>query len=94
MNKNQILQILFSREEILQSDIIKDNITKEIEKTIKDIESAQMMFENVSNPNLIEVAIYTEQAAKKRLDFLIKEAKERDIKVDNKYILDKYASLA
>lgn len=90
MNKNTILQILFSKEESLE----KDNITEDIQKAIKDIESAQMMFQSVSNPNLIEVAIYTEQAAKKRLDYLIKEAKERNVKVDNKYILDKYMKLA
>ncbi|WP_326512325.1 DUF2508 family protein [Clostridium intestinale] len=90
MNKNSILKILFSKDENLRYD----NITEDIYKAIKDIESAQMMFETVNNPTLIEVAIYTEQAAKRRLDFLIKEAKERGVKVDNQYILDKYTKLA
>ncbi|MNO67549.1 hypothetical protein D3C76_583550 [compost metagenome] len=90
MNKNSILKILFSKEENLGYD----NITEDIYKAIKDIESAQMMFETVNNPTLIEVAIYTEQAAKRRLDFLIKEAKERGVRVDNQYILDKYTKLA
>lgn len=90
MNKSSILKILFSKEENLRYD----NITEDIDKAIRDIESAQMMFETVNNPTLIEVAIYTEQAAKRRLDFLIKEAKERGITVDNRYILDKYTKLA
>lgn len=90
MNKSSILKILFSKEENLGYD----NITEDIDKAIKDIESAQMMFETVNNSTLIEVAIYTEQAAKRRLDFLIKEAKERGVRVDNQYILDKYTKLA
>ena len=42
-----------------------------------EIESAECMFNSVSDPKLIEAAIYRSEAAKKRYDYLISLAKKK-----------------
>ena len=42
-----------------------------------EIEAAQSMFDYVSDPKLIEAAIYREDAAKKKFEYLISLAKEK-----------------
>lgn len=44
-------------------------------------------FENVCEPKLVDYAIYLEEAAKARYEFLLSEAKRRNIKVKQHNIL-------
>ena len=41
------------------------------------MQAAEAMFNNVDDPNLIEAAIYREEAAKKKFDYLLSIAKEQ-----------------
>lgn len=55
---------------------ISDKVLKEIQETIKEMEVAESMFNSVNDPKLIEAAIYREEAAKKKFDYLLSLAKE------------------
>lgn len=57
---------------------VSDNIIKEIQETIIEIEVAESMFNSVDDPKLIEAAIYREEAAKKKFDYLLSIAKEQN----------------
>ena len=41
------------------------------------MEAAESMFNSVNDPKLIEAAIYREEAAKKKFDYLLSIAKEQ-----------------
>ena len=41
------------------------------------MEAAESMFNSVDDPKLIEAAIYREEAAKKKFDYLLSVAKEQ-----------------
>lgn len=74
MNKKAILDFIlikYEKEENVDKEILKD-----IKATVTEIEVAQAMFNSVSDPKLVEAAIYREQAAKQRFDYLIKIAKQ------------------
>lgn len=57
---------------------VSDNIIKDIQETIIEIEVAESMFNSVSDSKLIEAAIYREEAAKKKFDYLLSVAKEQN----------------
>ena len=42
-----------------------------------EMEAAEAMFNNVNDSKLIEAAIYRQEAAKKRFDYLLSVAKEQ-----------------
>lgn len=54
-----------------------DKVIKEIQETIIEINVAESMFNSVDDPKLIEAAIYREEAAKKKFDYLLSVAKEQ-----------------
>lgn len=57
---------------------VSDKIIKEIQEAIIEIEVAESMFNSVADPKLIEAAIYREEAAKKKFDYLLSVAKEQN----------------
>ena len=65
MNKGKILNFILSR--------------YEYEDTLDDELLAQCMFNYVSDPKLIEAAIYREDAAKKKFEYLLSLAKEKQM---------------
>lgn len=91
MNKINILEYILKS---LRKDIYEDELINEIEYALIEIETARNIFDNVDDSNLIEVAIYSEDAAIKRFEHLLKKAKEKGISVSNNYIIDKFLELA
>ena len=65
----------------------KEELDIIIENTKLEIETARNLFNIVYDENLIEMAIYLEEAAKKRLEYLIALAKEKGMIVSTQYIL-------
>ena len=66
------------------------------EKLLEDMEIAKMeinvarsMFNNVNDDDLIEVAIYSENVARKRYDYLLSIARKRGIRVGTDYIVER-----
>ena len=66
----------------------QDKLLKDINDTIKELENARSLFDNVQDSNLIEVAIYSEAVARKRYEYLLALAKKEGIVVSREYILD------
>lgn len=91
MNKLNVLEYILKS---LRKDIYEDELINEIEYALIEIETARNMFDNVDDSNLIDVAIYSEDAAVKRFEHLLKKAKEKGISVSNSYIIDKFLELA
>lgn len=59
-----------------------------IADTIKEIEVARSLFDNVQDSKLIDIAIFSEDVAKKRYDYLLTLAKKKGLRVSKGYILD------
>ncbi len=64
----------------------KEELIIAIEDTLKDLENARIFFESVSDPKLIDVAIYWEEAIKAKYEYLIMEAKRINIKINYEYV--------
>lgn len=77
MNKKAILDFILLRYE--NDDKISKEIIEDIKAAIMEMEIAQSMFNSVSDPKLVEVAIYREEAAKRKFEYLISLAKEKRI---------------
>lgn len=76
MNKSLILEFLIGKIDYSKED---QDIIESIEAVKEEMKVASCMFDNVSDPKLIEVAIYREQAAKNRYEYLLGIAKKREI---------------
>lgn len=65
--------------------IIKNDETliNEINKTKLALESAYSNFENVIDPDLIDCYIYEVNAVQKRYKFLLKQAKENEVRLSS-----------
>lgn len=64
----------------IEKELEKENIIKEIKKAQADVITAEKFFQLVSEPELVDVAIYNLEAKKSRYRYLIKIAKEKRIK--------------
>ena len=60
-----------------------------MENAKREISAARSMFDNVSDDTLIEVAIYSENVARKRYDYLLSIARSLNIRVGYDYIYSK-----
>ena len=61
----------------IEKELEKENIIKEIKKAQTDVAVAEKFFQFVSDPELVDVAIYNLEAKKSRYRYLIKIAKEK-----------------
>ena len=77
MNKGKILNFILARYEY--EDTLDDELLESIRETIEEMQIAQCMFNYVNDPKLIEAAIYREDAAKKKFEYLLSLAKEKQM---------------
>jgi translation elongation factor EF-G len=61
-------------------NIENEKIIKEIKTAQLEIKNAEKFFQYVSDPELVDVAIYDLEAKKSRYAYLIRQAKEKGIK--------------
>ena len=82
MNKNIILDLLFKDMDKNKREYSDEDITllNNIQDTVKEMEVARALFNAVSDPKLIELAIHAEDAARTRYDYLISIAKSKDLR--------------
>lgn len=82
MNKIAILDLLFKNVDQKKIEYSDEDIAilNDIEETIKEMEVARALFNSVSDPKLIELAIHEEDVARTRYDYLISMAKSRDLR--------------
>ena len=62
----------------------KKLLLESIDSVVSEINNIRRLFENASDPKLIDYAIYMEEALKAKYIYLLKEAKEKGIQ--DKYI--------
>ena len=82
MNKILILDLLFKNLNKKNIGYSEEDIAilKDIKESIKEMEVARSLFNSVSDPKLIELAIHEEDVAKTRFDYLLSIAKNRGLK--------------
>ena len=83
MNRKKILGYLYNS---TNSYELYEKLLDEMEEAKKEISAARSMFDNVSDATLIEVAIYSENVARKRYDYLLSIARSIDLQVGYDYI--------
>lgn len=83
MNKNNVLKLVVNKIDLQKG---KEELIRDIEKAIIEMEIARAYFESVSDSKLIDYAIYMEEAAKARYAYLLSEAKRLNIRNTNYYI--------
>lgn len=90
-----------NRENILEYLLDKTDDSKRYRKLLDDMEIAKAeidvarsMFNNVEDDDLIEVAIYSENVARKRYDYLLSIARAKGINVSYDYIVEKNLQIA
>ena len=74
MNIKNVLNLIL--EKYNNEDIISEKVIEEIQESIMEMKVAESMFNSVNDSKLIEAAIYREEAAKKKFDYLLSIAKE------------------
>ena len=75
MNIKNVLSLILVKYN--NDDRSSDKVLEEIQESIREMEAAESMFNSVDDPKLIEAAIYREEAAKKKFDYLLSVAKEQ-----------------
>lgn len=95
MNKYKIIEYVIGKmsQDKKNKDLLGEELLRQVEYTIIEIETARSMFNSVDDPKLIEVAIYSEEIAKQRFDYLLSMARERGISVSNEYIVGKFLEI-
>jgi len=86
MNKKNIVEYLMYKTD---DPKVYAKLLEDMEIAKMEINVARSMFNNVNDDRLIEVAIYSENVARKRYDYLLSIARERGIRVGTDYIAQK-----
>ncbi|WP_291651532.1 DUF2508 family protein [Clostridium sp.] len=85
MDKRTILDLLMQNIEGNRIDYSEDDLDllSAIKDAVTEMEVARSLFNSVSDPQLIELAIHAEDVAKTRYDYLITMAKRRELRKIN-----------
>lgn len=86
MNKKNIVEYLLYKTD---NPEVYAKLLEDMEIAKMEINVARSMFNNVNDDKLIEVAIYSENVARKRYDYLLSIARKRGIRVGTDYIVEK-----
>ena len=91
MNKKSIVEYLMDK---TANPNVYAKLLEDMETAKMEINVARSMFNNVNDDRLIEVAIYSENVARKRYDYLLSIARESGISVGIDYIIEKGVQIA
>ena len=91
MNKKNIVEYLMNKAD---APDMYTKLLEDMEIAKMEINVARSMFNNVNDDRLIEVAIYSENVARKRYDYLLSIARERGISVANSYVVENNVKIA
>lgn len=91
MNKKNIVEYLMDK---TVNPNVYAKLLEDMELAKMEINVARSMFNNVNDDRLIEVAIYSENVARKRYDYLLSIARERGISVGIDYIIENSVQIA
>ena len=91
MNKKNIVEYLKDKANNSNAHV---KLIEDMEIAKIEINVARSMFNNVNDDKLIELAIYSENVARKRYDYLLSIAREIGISVGPGYIVEKSVQIA
>ena len=91
MNKNKIIEYFMGMK---QKNSEEQKLLMQIQEAKLELDSARYLFDSVQDSKLIELAIYSEEVAKRRYEYLLTLAREMGLRVSNNYVLDQCAKLA
>ena len=91
MDKKKIFEYILDKADSLD---VNQQLIEDMEIAKMEIDVARSMFNNVNDSALIEVAIYSEDVARKRYDYLLSIAREKGISVSDDYIFQKNVDIA
>ena len=91
MDKKKIFEYILDKADNLD---VNQQLIEDMEIAKMEIDVARSMFNNVNDSALIEVAIYSEDVARKRYDYLLSIAREKGISVSDDYIFQKNVNVA
>ncbi|AEF16115.1 MULTISPECIES: DUF2508 family protein [Thermoanaerobacterium] len=60
-----------------------DALIDEVKNTMRQLKDAEMYFQSVTDPDLIDQAIYNIESLRKKYTYLLKKAKENGVNFDN-----------
>lgn len=89
MSKENVLRYPYSEVDKLD---VNQQIIEQIREAKSEMEAARNLFNSVNDSKLIEIAIYSEDIAKKKFDYLLSIAKKRGLRVANDYIFAESAN--
>ena len=81
--KDHINLLVGSKAEKIKMNECKEKLMEAINATLKEIECTRKLFDSVSEPELIENAIYSEEALMAKYAYLLKQAKKMELKYDD-----------
>ena len=81
--KDHINSLVGSKAEKIEMDSHREDLMEAIKATLKEIECTRCLFDSVSEPELIENAIYSEEALMAKYAYLLKQAKKLNLKYDD-----------
>ncbi|EGD52019.1 hypothetical protein TheetDRAFT_1106 [Thermoanaerobacter ethanolicus JW 200] len=58
-------------------------LVNEVRQTIKELKDAEIYFQSVTDPDLVDYAIYRLESLKRKYIYLLKKAKKEGINFDN-----------
>ncbi len=91
MNKKRIVEYLMNKTD---SSNVYTKLLEDMEVAKMEINVARSMFNNVNDYKLIEVAIYSENVARTRYDYLLSIAREVGLSVGTDYIIERSVQIA
>lgn len=91
MDRKKIFEYILDKADNLD---VNQQLIEDMEIAKMEIDVARSMFNNVNDSALIEVAIYSEDVARKRYDYLLSIAREKGISVSDDYIFQKNVNVA
>jgi len=91
MNKKNIVEYLKDKNNNSNAHV---KLIEDMEIAKIEINVARSMFNNVNDDKLIELAIYSENVARKKYDYLLSIAREIGISVGPGYIVEKSVQIA
>lgn len=79
-----------NKEYLLDKDYMfdREKLLKDMQIAKMEIDMARNMFNNVEDTALIDIAIYSEDLAKRRYGYLLSIAKKNGIRVSKRYIIE------
>lgn len=83
MNKKFIVEYVMNK---IHDSKEKQDLLDQIEEARMQLHEVREIFDYVSDPKLIEFAIYSEQAARTRYEYLLTEARKKGIKISYEYV--------